>query len=150
MASAGRETERLLYEAIVATPTLQECQDYEERFNDGAHVQQVRVAMEPLLFEAARHTNTVEAYKDFLDKYPQGTLGDQARSLLDPLLFASAFKKDWWSAYEEYLRYCPAGANAEKAQQRLAWLKANPAVPTVDFPAELLGPRLPLGMEYGL
>lgn len=140
VASAGRETERLLYEAIVATPTLQECQDYEERFNDGAHVQQVRVAMEPLLFEAARHTNTVEAYKDFLDKYPQGTLGDQARSLLDPLLFASAFKKDWWSAYEEYLRYCPAGANAEKAQQRLAWLKANPAVPTVDFPAELLGP----------
>src|SRR5208282_4928747 len=120
-----------------AGSTLKVCEDYLGRFRDGLHAQQVRVAMEPLLFESANKEHSIESFEKYLDAYPQGAFVEQARTALDPLLFAWASKEDWHTSYEKYLRFCSACANAEKAQQRIAFLKANPAVPSVDFPKEL-------------
>jgi hypothetical protein len=136
--SAKKEIERLMYAEIVAGSTLEVCQDYLSRFPEGPHVQQVQVAMEPLLFEHAKKLNTVEAYEDYLDKDPQGEFAAQAQTLLDPILFARASKEDWHTAYEEYLRYCATCSNAARSQQRLDYLKANPAVPSIHFPAEVV------------
>jgi len=136
---AGKEIERLMYQQIAAGPTLKVCNDYLNRFADGPHAQQVRIAMEPLLFESARKENSIESYEKYLVAYPQGAFAEQARTSLDPLLFALASKEDWHSSYEKYLRLCATCANAERVQQRLAFLKANPAVPIVDFPKELTG-----------
>jgi hypothetical protein len=135
VASAEKEIERLMYAEIVAGTTLEVCQDYLGRFPDGAHFQQVQVAMEPLLWEHARKTNTVDDYEEYLDKYPQGEFVAQAQTALDPILFAKASKEDWHTSYEEYLKYCATCSNAARAQARIAFLKANPALPTIHFPA---------------
>jgi hypothetical protein len=140
-ANAEKEIERLMYAEIVGGSTLKMCEDYLGRFREGPHEQQVRIAMEPLLFEAVAKENSIEAYKKYLNAYPQGSFAAQARTSLDPLLFAWASKEDWCTAYNEYLKFCPACSNAEKAEQRLAWLKANPAVPSISFPAELAAPN---------
>ncbi len=136
--SAKKEIERLMYAEIVAGSTLDVCQDYLSRFANGPHVQQVRAAMDPLLFAHAEKRNAVEDYEEYLTKYPQGDFAAQVRTLLEPVLFARASEEDWHTSYEEYLRYCPAGPNAAKAQQRIAFLKANPAVPSIHFPAQVV------------
>ena len=135
--NAESETERLLYAEIVATPTLKACEDYENRFPDGVHIEQVKMAKEPLQFEAAKKTNATADYERFLDAYPQGAYSDQARTLLDPLLYSDAVKDDWVQDYTDYLKYCPACSNAEKAKERIEFLKSNLAVPQIIFPAEL-------------
>jgi TolA-binding protein len=138
VANARKEIERLMYAEIVAGSTLEMAQDYLSRFPDGSHVQQVQAALDPLLFAHARKKNTVDDYEEYLKSYPQGDFAAQARTLLDPILFAKATKEDWHTAYEEYLQYCPTGANAAKSQQRIAFLKANPAVPAIHFPAQVV------------
>jgi hypothetical protein len=138
LAYALKEIERLMYAEIVAGATLKECQEYLSRYREGVHAQQVRVALDPLLFENAKKANTIRDYKEYLQEYPQGSFTTEAQSLLDPLLFEWATKEDWHSSYEEYLRFCATCSNAEKAKERLAALQAVLAIPTVDFPAELV------------
>lgn len=140
LATSEKEIERLMYAEIVAGSTLGVCEDYLRRFNDGIHAQQVQVAMEPLLFEYAKKENSIAGYEKYLDKYPQGSFRAQAQSLLDPVLFAWASKEDWHSSYQEYLRVCATCSNAEKAEGRVAALKAIPAIPSADFPTELVSP----------
>lgn len=208
---ANKEIERLLYERIMAEPSLGLCRDYLSRYPIGARTAQVTVKMEaclfddavrsgtqeryfeylsvyptghrdgeirtrlealifrplgekedfsafdryvrisynsrdalsarmePFMFEWARRVNRIDGYDRYLDRYPDGAHLSEVRAGMDPLLFKKAREEDWYSAYEEYIRKCPEGASVEKARERLAWLRDNPAVVEIDYPRVVEG-----------
>jgi hypothetical protein len=105
--NAHKEIERLLYERIVAEPTLELCQDYLKRYRDGIHKQQVIVKMEPCLFDEAVRTNKLDTYFEYLGKYPEGYRDLEIRKLVDTLVFKTLDEKENFSSFERYLRLSP-------------------------------------------
>jgi len=105
--NAIKEIERLLYERIVAQPTLELCRDYLSRYRDGIHKQQVLVKMEPYLFDEAVRANDVGTYFNYLEEYPEGYQDADIRRRLDTLIFRTLDEKEDFSSFERYLRLSP-------------------------------------------
>ena len=135
--NASKEIERLLYDKIFASPSLETCKDYLKRYPKGPHKQQVIVKMEPYLYEYSLSKNSIDIYKEYLNTYPKGSQVDDVKKRLDPILFKKAQQDDWYSSYEEYIKECPYGINVQKARDRIVWLKANKAIVEVVYPKVL-------------
>jgi hypothetical protein len=131
---AAKEIERLLYEKVIGSPSLELCRDYLKRYPQGAHKQQVTIKMEPLLFDDAVKKNSIDPYQEYLKTYPNGVYVKDVQTKLEPLLFKKAQEEDWYSKYEDYLKKYPDGSNAPKAKERLAYLKVHKAIAEIDYP----------------
>ena len=110
--NAGKEIERLLYERIVAQPTLVLCQYYLNQYPNGIHKQQVMVKMEPCLFDEAIRTNTLYTYFDYLEEYPDGYRDLEIKKQLDTLVFKTLDEEEDFSSFERYLRLSPKTKDA--------------------------------------
>jgi hypothetical protein len=143
--NASKEIERLLYDKIFASPSLETCKEYLKRYPKGPHEQQVIVKMEPCLYDYSLSKNSVDIYKEYLKTYPKGSHVDDVKKRLDPILFKKAQEDDWHSAYEEYLREFPDGMSAQKAKDRLSYLKSNETIAEIKYPKVLEQRKSPYG-----
>ena len=105
--NAKDEIERLLYEKIVSSPTLELCEDYLQRFDNGSHRQQVMVKMEPCLVDHALKENKVDTYLEYLEKYPEGYKVAEIKERLNSLMFTKLADNEDFSYYEKYQKLCP-------------------------------------------
>ena len=121
--NAEAEIERLLYEQIIATPSLDLCQDYLKRYRDGPHRQQVIVRMEPFMFDHVAKENAADGYLDYLEKYPSGYRDKDVKLRLDALVFGELSEKEDFRSFERYLRLCP-DAKADLVARMEPWMRA--------------------------
>jgi hypothetical protein len=123
-ARAQQAIEVLLYEKIVATPTLELCKDYLERYPDGAHAQQVIAKMEPAVYADALKENRSSVYLDYLERYPRGYRDAAIKQRLNALMFAAGRQPDL-NDYHRYLRLCPEDkAELEARMEPLLFARA--------------------------
>ncbi len=127
--------EALLFGPLAGKETLYSFNEYLELVPDSSDA--LRARMEPLMFEWVKRVHDLESCELYLDHYPSGNHLPEVQEVLDPILFKKAQEEDWYSVYEEYLRRCPNGKNVGKANERLAFLKANKAEIEVKFPEVL-------------
>jgi|GEM_PF-4737532 hypothetical protein len=136
-ASAEKKIENILYEEIVANPTLDLVNEYLSKYPMGLFTQQILIRSEQLFFEKTKNLNTVKAFDEYVERYPYGSHLTELQACIDTVLYNKAQKDDWYTTYEEYLKKCPDGKFVIEVQERLNWLKANKAVFEVDYPKEL-------------
>jgi hypothetical protein len=133
--NAAREIERLLYEKIVAEPTLASCRDYLYRYRDGPdglHKQQVIVKMEPYMFEEALRSDKRETLFEYLELYPEGFRDADVRKQLDALVFKALDEKEDFSAFERYFRLSPRTRDALLARMEPLMYEWAKRVDTVE------------------
>ena len=104
--NAKKEIERLLYESIILSPTLELCEDYLGRYRNGPHKQQVMIKMEPCLFEHAMQKNDIDTYLKYVEKYPKGYRDPEIKQRLNNLFFTKLNEKEDFRSFEKYLRLC--------------------------------------------
>lgn len=156
--NAKKEIERLLYQKIIASPTLELCEDYLDRYRDGPHKQQVTIKMEPCLFEHAIQKNDTETYLKYLEKYPEGYRDSEIKKRLNDLIFTKLGEKEDFRSFEKYLRLCPKNkasllsrmeplmfdwakrVNTIESYEK--YIKEYPEGPSFDQARRLLGPLL--------
>ncbi len=117
MGRAGTELERLLYDTILAQPTLELCREYLRRYSERPRAQQVVIRMEPCLYDEASRSADSALWFEYLEKYPTGYRDAEARQRLEAALFAKLDDRKGYDAIERYLRLAPRQAPA--LQQRL-------------------------------
>jgi hypothetical protein len=143
MTNAETEIEQLIFNDITAKPNLQSAKEYFKRFPKGIHNQQVKILTEPLFYKDACKLDTVKAYKNYLTLYPTGFSSGTILTLLEKAIWRETEKKNTRRVYTDYIKKYPNSTYSQKANDKLTWMKANPATPKIDFPKEIVGQGSP-------
>jgi outer membrane protein assembly factor BamD (BamD/ComL family) len=143
MENAEKEIDRLLFEDITADHSLKSAKQYLKMFPKGNHKQQVLILMEPIFYKEANSLNTVSAYTEYLGLYPTGFSSEDARMLMDKALWAKTQKDNDHTSYSYYIKKHPNGLYSKEANEKIAWMKANPAKPKIDYPQVIVGSGSP-------
>jgi outer membrane protein assembly factor BamD (BamD/ComL family) len=139
MANAKTEIEQLLFNDVTSKPSLKSAKEYLKRFPEGIHKQQVKILAEPLFFKEAHDVNTVVAYNKYLKIYPTGFSSEKIQELMEKVLWSETEKKNNYKSYQYYSKKYPKGPHVKQANEKLLWMKANPAKPAIDHPNEIIG-----------
>ena len=113
--------------------TIDDFEDYLERFPKGSHVRAAKSRIEQLKIEeedeAWEEAKKSEKYNDYISEYPNGRYAEEAvreQRALERRRDDAAFRAcRTISQYELYLRNYPHGRHYEEAQEKLVELRAE-------------------------
>lgn len=97
--------EKTVWEKAQAENTLQDYDDYLNKFPDGEFVTDAKTLIAKILFEEAKTGNPIESFDAYVLRFPEG----KNKNIFEPLIYSYVIKRDSIEFFEEYVKRFPDG-----------------------------------------